>query len=76
MTTQNPNDEFQVRLSRLARIKSMGIPTYPASFDKSHSVGKIVSESEGREFRSAEEVVVSATKTVSIAGRIVLFRSF
>lgn len=76
MTIPNVNDEFSVRLARLEKIRSLGISAYPEKFEKTHSAGGILADAEGKEFRSAEEVVVSSGTDVSLAGRVVLFRSF
>ncbi len=76
MSEPTASDEFSVRLARLAKIRSLGIPAYPASFGKTHAALQILSESEGRDFRAAEDVIANPAKDVSVAGRIVLFRSF
>lgn len=76
MTIVNMNDEMSVRLARLEKIRSLGISAYPEKFEKTHSAGAILADAEGKDFRTAEEVVVSSGTDVSVAGRVVLFRSF
>ncbi len=76
MTIPNVNDELSVRLARLEKIRSLGISAYPEKFEKTHAAGDILKNAEGKEFRTAEEVVVSSGTDVSLAGRVVLFRSF
>lgn len=77
MSNENLNSEFQVRLARLERIRSLGIPVYPETFLKTHKTEDItVLGASEKVFRTPEEVIASPTCEVSIAGRIVLFRSF
>ncbi len=68
-------DEMQMRIEKSQRIKHMGIPIYPESYDKECKISTLLSR-QNETFRSVEEVITDSKKEVSIAGRIVLFRSF
>lgn len=69
------NEEMNVRLAKLERMRSMGIPVYPQSYAKKHTTAEVLSRGDAT-FRPVEEVLVSPKIDVSTAGRIVLFRSF
>ncbi len=68
-------DESVVRLQKLDTIRSLGIPVYPESFQKSHTISDIAGFGDTL-MRPIEEIIPDPIVNVSIAGRIVLYRSF
>ncbi len=68
------NEEMNMRLSKLERMRKMGVQVYPQTYAKKHTVSSILARS--GDFREVETVLAAPSLDTSTAGRIVLFRSF
>jgi lysyl-tRNA synthetase class 2 len=62
-------------MEKIKRMQAIGVIPYANKYNKTHSIAVLNSENE-KTFRTVEEVSKNATKEISTAGRIVLFRSF
>ena len=83
-----PNDyssETLDRIKKLARIRALGINPYATRFDISDQIINVTSKyksninteiGETSPFRSVEEVIINPKNDISLAGRIILHRSF
>lgn len=85
MSTTNYSNETLERIKKLERIRALGVNPYATRFDISHQIQEIISrypsnidieKGETSQFRSVEEVILAPTGNISIAGRVVLHRSF
>ncbi|HRI35936.1 MAG TPA: OB-fold nucleic acid binding domain-containing protein [bacterium] len=70
------NNERSVRLDKLARIRALGVHPYPELFKKTHSIADAAVSAETMELRDLEAVQTNPARTHSLAGRLVLKRSF
>ncbi|MBI3290709.1 lysine--tRNA ligase [Candidatus Falkowbacteria bacterium] len=50
---KNPNDEYEIRLNKLKKIREQGINPYPEKFDKSQSVVEILKLKLGKKVKTA-----------------------
>jgi lysyl-tRNA synthetase, class II len=85
MPTTDYSSETLDRIKKLERIKSLGVNPFATKFDMSSSIGEILSkypssidiESGAKSnFRTVEEIILSPTDTIALAGRVMLHRSF
>jgi lysyl-tRNA synthetase class 2 len=67
---------FQERLEKLEKIKALGFHPYPEHFERSHFSTKALEEGEKKELRNAEEVMETTKNKLTVAGRLMAFRSF
>ncbi len=81
-TTMTPTDpeyhlheEFRNRTQKLAEIRQIGVDPYPAKFTPSVLLGPLESRCEGKEIGHSDDAAASSTESVTIAGRLVLFRA-
>lgn len=85
MSNPNYSTETLDRIKKLERIRALGVNPYATRFDTTHQIVQIISRypsnidienGESSQFRSVEEVILAPVSTISIAGRVVLHRSF
>ncbi len=85
MSTTNYSTETLDRIKKLERIRTLGVNPYATRFDTTHQIQEIISKypsnidienGESSQFRSVEEVILTPASNISIAGRVVLHRSF
>lgn len=68
-------DDYKIRLQKLEEIKTLGIDPFPHKFDYSHLIEDVKKECENKEIGHFDDAASGSTKTVAIAGRMVLFRA-
>ncbi len=66
------DEEYQNRIARLEEIVASGHQAYPNRFDVAHTTAEILEKYDPL----AKEAVEAVTETFSIAGRVMLLRSF
>lgn len=66
----------QERLSKLEKIKALGIHPYPERFEHTHYSSEALTDGETTELRSVEEVSESNKANITMRGRMMSFRSF
>ena len=83
MSTPNYSGESIDRIKKLERIRSLGVNPFANRFDTTHQIWAINSQYSAKleewknsPFRSVEDVIATPTSDISIAGRVVLHRSF
>lgn len=83
MTTPNYSTETLDRIKKLERIKALGVNPFATRFNATNQVQEIlgkyptkIEEGQVNPFRAIEEVIPTPTGDVSIAGRVMLHRSF
>ncbi|MGR3973082.1 MAG: lysine--tRNA ligase [Candidatus Rhabdochlamydia sp.] len=69
------HEEFKNRTMKLSEIKHLGIDPYPATFKPSHQAVQLHTEYEGLDVGASELAQEGSTPGVSVAGRLMLFRS-
>lgn len=67
-------DEFMTRTNKLAEIRSLGINSYPNSFEVSHDVPSLRSLYDHQDVGDSEQATNKTTTFVKTSGRIVLLR--
>lgn len=68
-------DEFQNRSRKLADIRDHQIDPYPPKYTPSHTSASILKEIQIETLGHSEEAAAGQTQPVSVAGRLILFRS-
>lgn len=68
-------EEFQNRTRKLAEIRDLGIEPYPHKFSPSHTAQNLHNQYDEREVGHSDDAAAGSTEAVSLAGRLVLFRS-
>lgn len=83
MSTPNYSTETLDRIKKLERIKALGVNPFATRFDATHQIGQIfakyptkIEEGQTSSFRAVEEIIPAPTGDVSLAGRVMLHRSF
>jgi lysyl-tRNA synthetase class 2 len=69
------HEEFINRSQKLAELQAMGIDPYPPKFTPSATSHELNTRWDGKELGHSEEAAEGKTESVSIAGRLVLFRA-
>lgn len=69
------HEEFQLRSRKLKEIREQGIEPYPHKYAPTHHAEQLHKESENKEIGHSEEAAAGTTPQVTVAGRLVLFRS-
>lgn len=68
--------EYQVRKEKLEQLRARGVNPYVENFDKTHTIGDIISLYDAKtDLRDSEVIVSSPVMQVSTAGRVTLFRT-
>lgn len=80
MTASSPDyhqqDEFQNRTRKLTEIRNLGVDPYPHKFSPTHTSSELLKKyPENTQMGQSEDAAASTTESVTIAGRLVLFRS-
>jgi lysyl-tRNA synthetase class 2 len=68
------SEEFVNRLRKLQELREIGIDPYPAVFHPSHDSGQLLGEWNHQKIGGSAEAERGDTPSVSVAGRLVLFR--
>lgn len=83
MSTRNYSGESIDRIRKLERIRSLGVNPFAYRYDTTATIWAINSqyvakleEWKNSPFRSVEDVIAAPTSDISLAGRVVLHRSF
>ncbi len=85
MSNPNYSTETLDRIKKLERIQSMGVNPFATRYNSTHQIADInqtypakidIENGESGSFRSVEEVISNPNSTISIAGRVMLHRSF
>lgn len=87
MSALNYSTETLDRIKKIERIRALGVNPYATKYDLSHQIGQIISlypsnidptiqDSNTPRLRSIEEIIPAPTRDITIAGRIMLHRSF
>lgn len=83
MSSPNYSTETIDRIKKLDRMRSLWVNPFANRFDTTHQIWAINSQYRSKleegatsPFRSVEDVIVTPVSTLSIAGRVVLHRSF
>lgn len=71
----NHSDEVQTRITKVDRMKALGVIPYAASFDKQNPISSLSSFDTGK-FRDIETIISGPINNVKTAGRVILYRSF
>ncbi|MBN9378946.1 MAG: lysine--tRNA ligase [Chlamydiales bacterium 38-26] len=78
MTTKpeyHQHEEFQNRMRKLSELKSLGIDPYPHQFTPTSNAQDLLSKYQDQPVGHSDEALHGQTPLVSVAGRLVLFRS-
>ncbi len=83
MSTPNYSGESIERIKKLERIRSLGVNPFAYRYDTTQTISSInsqyiakLAEWENSPFRTVETIITTPQGTISIAGRVVLHRSF
>lgn len=68
-------DEYHNRLHKLQEIRELGIDPYPAKYTPTAQATDLHKSYEGQEIGHSEEAGEGKTPSVTVAGRLVLFRA-
>lgn len=74
-THEEHQDERDVRIAKVQKMKNMGIIPYAQSFDKKNMIWAIIQEYEAKELRDVNDIIGSPIVQVQTAGRLKLHRS-
>lgn len=69
------HEEFQNRSRKLAEIRALGIEPFPPKHVPSQKSLQICMDAEGKEIGHSDDAAVGNTQSVTVAGRLVLFRA-
>jgi lysyl-tRNA synthetase, class II len=72
---ENQLSEREVRIAKVAKMKSMGVVPYAQSFAKKDCIVDIIKTYQDRELRDITDIISSPVHQVSTAGRVMLYRS-
>ena len=83
MSTPNYSTETLDRIKKLERIKALGVNPFATRFDSTHQIGILLEKYDAKieedtpsPLRSVEDVILSPTGDIAVAGRVMLHRSF
>lgn len=68
-------EEFQNRSNKVEEIRNLGVEPYPHAFSPDSKAGALQEEYAGEPLGHSEDAEKGTTPTVTIAGRVVLFRA-
>jgi len=69
------HEEFQLRSQKLAEIRKLGIDPYPHKFELTHTAEELKKTYGNSAIGHSDDAAAGTTPLVTIAGRLVLFRS-
>jgi lysyl-tRNA synthetase class II len=72
--TEIQQSERDVRIAKVAKMKSMGIISYAQSFDKKQMIADIITTYEPQELRDINDIIPNPVVQVKTAGRLMLYR--
>jgi lysyl-tRNA synthetase class 2 len=75
MSDYQQHEEFQNRTRKLQELRALGIEPYPHKYTPQHNAEALTQQYEGNPVGHSEDAAAGTTEPISIAGRIVLFRS-
>lgn len=75
LPTYHHQEDFKLRSQKLADIRNAGIDPYPPKFSPSASTKHLYDQYEKASIGHSEEAAQGSTPPVTVAGRLVLFRS-
>jgi len=79
MTSKAPDyfshEEFQNRSRKLKEIKDLGVEPYPHKFTPSTTAAELIAHYSDKTIGHSEEASLGKTPSVTLAGRLVLFRA-
>ncbi|MFZ2151274.1 MAG: lysine--tRNA ligase [Candidatus Absconditicoccaceae bacterium] len=73
--TEIYQSERKVRISKVHKMKSIGVVPFAQSFDKKHLIGDIIKIYQDKSLRDINDIIPSPDKQVQTAGRVMLYRS-
>jgi len=73
--TYHSHEDYQNRVRKLEDIRELGVEPYPYKFSPSHSAQGVHAEYEQNSIGGYDAAVDGATPSVTVAGRLVLFRA-
>lgn len=68
------HEDFQIRLTKLKEIEELGVNPYPHKYAPTATAGGIAAEYKDKEVGHSEDAASGSTPSLSVAGRLVLFR--
>ena len=68
-------DERDVRIAKIQKMKSMGVIPYAQSFDKKNLISDIIKDYETKELRDINDIIPNPEIQVQTAGRVMLYRT-
>lgn len=78
MTIKKPeyhsHEEFINRSKKLKELKEVGIDPYPHKFEPTKGIGELQTTLKDKDIGHSDDAASGATKSVKVAGRLVLFR--
>lgn len=69
------HEEFQLRSQKLADIRKMGVEPYPHKYSPTHTSEELHKQYDTASIGHSEDASAGKTPQVTVAGRLVLFRS-
>lgn len=72
--TELQQSERDVRIGKVAKMKTMGIIPYAQSFDKKQMITDIAKTYESQELRDINDIISNTVVQVKTAGRVMLYR--
>ncbi len=73
--TEIQQSERDVRIAKIAKMKSMWVIPYAQSFDKKNVISDIIKFYENKELRDINDIILDPISQVKTAWRIMLYRS-
>jgi len=73
--TEIQQSERDVRISKVKKMKSMGIIPYAQSFDKQNLVSDIIKNYEAKDLRDINDIILNPISQIKTAWRLMLYRS-
>ncbi|HMS91100.1 MAG TPA: lysine--tRNA ligase [Candidatus Absconditabacterales bacterium] len=74
-THEEHQNERDVRINKVKKMKNIGIIPYAQSFDKKNLIGDIIQTYETKEHRDIIDIIPNPEIQVKTAGRVMLYRS-
>lgn len=69
------HEEFQNRTRKLSEIRSLGVEPYPHHYTPTHEINSLHKQYDAAAIGHSEEAASGSTPAVTVAGRLMLFRS-
>jgi lysyl-tRNA synthetase, class II len=79
MTEENKatehQDEREVRIAKIQKMKAMGVIPFAQSFDKKNLISDIIQDYETKDHRDINDIIPNPEIQVQTAGRVMLYRT-